>query len=73
MSWDGHVQQLLDSGYVSHAAIFGLDGACWAASPGFQPTEDEIRLLVYAVGCGLYFFLFFFCVCVGGGPEPSGC
>ena len=36
MSWQAYVdQQLLGTGTVTKAAIYGLDGGCWATSPGF--------------------------------------
>eukprot|EP00049_Salpingoeca_infusionum_P022582 m.7663 g.7663 ORF g.7663 m.7663 type:complete len:130 (-) comp5269_c0_seq2:313-702(-) len=49
MSWDSHVQALLDTGHVSHVAIFGQDGTQWAASPGFKVSGDEVRTLLYSI------------------------
>lgn len=37
MSWQGYVDtQLVGTGRVSQAAIYGLNGGLWAASPGFS-------------------------------------
>lgn len=39
---------LIDSGFVTKAAIFGLDGHRWAASGGFEISPNEIRDIVGA-------------------------
>ena len=43
MSWRDHVVGLVATGHVSRAAITGLDGNPWGATPGFvvSPTEAK--------------------------------
>jgi len=49
MSWQTYVDKnLVGSGFVTKGAIFGLDGAKWAASPAFLPTTDEARKAIAA-------------------------
>ena len=48
-TWDEYVQNvLLDSGYVSRAAILGYDGQSWATSTGFFVSPAELRKIVPA-------------------------
>lgn len=47
MSWQGYVDnQLLGTGQISQAAILGLKGGVWAASPGLKITPQEQTALV---------------------------
>ncbi|XP_063862344.1 profilin-like [Scylla paramamosain] len=41
MSWDSYINNLISSGHVQKAAIYGLDGSKWAASEGFEVSKDE--------------------------------
>eukprot|EP01088_Endostelium_zonatum_P013764 TRINITY_DN28593_c0_g1_i1.p1 TRINITY_DN28593_c0_g1~~TRINITY_DN28593_c0_g1_i1.p1 ORF type:complete len:149 (+),score=23.25 TRINITY_DN28593_c0_g1_i1:53-499(+) len=46
MSWQTYVDtNLVGSGAVSQAAIFGHDGSKWAASAGFNVTAQEAKNL----------------------------
>lgn len=55
MSWQGYVDnQLLGTGSVSQAAIYGLNGGKWAASAGFEvrpcfffPSRDEVFYFIF--------------------------
>eukprot|EP00995_Heteronema_vittatum_P007724 NODE_2877_length_730_cov_236.004405_g2032_i0.p1 GENE.NODE_2877_length_730_cov_236.004405_g2032_i0~~NODE_2877_length_730_cov_236.004405_g2032_i0.p1 ORF type:complete len:140 (+),score=44.55 NODE_2877_length_730_cov_236.004405_g2032_i0:142-561(+) len=50
MSWQTYVDQnLVALGQMKQAAILGLDGSCWAASPGFVIPEAEGVDLVSAL------------------------
>ena len=41
MSWQAYVDNnLVGTGRVQRAAIFGHDGSCWATSPGFTVSEN---------------------------------
>ena len=52
MSWQAYIDEQLmvvlpGGGQLSHAAIYGLDGGCWAQSADFPaPTDEEIAALV---------------------------
>jgi len=47
MSWQAYVDtNLVGSGIISKAAILGLQGGVWAASPGFKISEDEQKAIV---------------------------
>ncbi|KAF9983162.1 profilin, required for normal timing of actin polymerization in response to thermal stress [Mortierella antarctica] len=49
MSWQSYVDSnLVGTGKVSKAAIFGLDGSLWATSPDFNVGGDEVNKLVAA-------------------------
>ncbi|CAG8468655.1 9925_t:CDS:2 [Paraglomus brasilianum] len=46
MSWQGYVDNnLLGTGKISDAAIYGHDGSAWATSPGFSVKPVEFRAL----------------------------
>jgi len=43
MSWQDYVdKQLVDSGFINHAAIIGNDGVLWAKSANFNVTPTEL-------------------------------
>jgi profilin len=46
MSWDSYTQTLTSGGAAKSAAIIGLEGGVWAASPGLTISADEIKTLV---------------------------
>jgi profilin len=49
MSWQAYVDNnLVGSGYLVKAAIFGNKGGQWAASAGFNVSNDEINKLIAA-------------------------
>jgi len=51
MSWQDYVDnQLLATGKISHAAIYGHNGSLWATSPGFSLSPEEVASLVEAFG-----------------------
>ncbi|KAI8059944.1 profilin [Gilbertella persicaria] len=44
MSWQAYVDSnLLGTGQVSQAAIYGLNGGEWAKSAGFQLSSNEVK------------------------------
>ncbi|KAL1933750.1 hypothetical protein VTP01DRAFT_7840 [Rhizomucor pusillus] len=46
MSWQQYVDSnLVGTGHVSKAAIYGLNGGQWAVSPGFSLSSNEIQEL----------------------------
>ncbi|KAF9432709.1 profilin, required for normal timing of actin polymerization in response to thermal stress [Entomortierella beljakovae] len=46
MSWQAYVDSnLVGSGHLAKAAIFGLDGSNWASTPGFNITSAEAQEL----------------------------
>ncbi|CAC5393816.1 PFN [Mytilus coruscus] len=48
-TWKEYVNNvLLDSGYVSRAAILGNDGKSWATSTGFYVSPAELREIIPA-------------------------
>ncbi|KAI7847348.1 profilin [Circinella umbellata] len=47
MSWQAYVDtNLVGTGQVSQAAIFGLNGSQWAASPSFQVSATEVQEII---------------------------
>ncbi|KAI9596502.1 profilin [Syncephalis fuscata] len=46
MSWNAYVDNLLATGKVNNAAIFGHNGQQWAASAGFTVSQDEINQII---------------------------
>jgi len=46
MSWNDHVVRLCAGPSVKMAGIFGKDGIKWATSAGFEPTPQEVQLLL---------------------------
>lgn len=44
-SWDDHVKTMKADG-ADEAVICGLDGNIWARSDGFNPTPQEIAILI---------------------------
>ncbi|RIA99111.1 profilin [Glomus cerebriforme] len=49
MSWQAYVDnQLLGTGKIAQAAIYGHNGSLWATSPGFSLNNEEITTLVEA-------------------------
>ncbi|KAJ8654944.1 hypothetical protein O0I10_009340 [Lichtheimia ornata] len=47
MSWQAYVDSnLCGTGQVSQAAIYGTNGAQWAASPGFQLSAPEVQEII---------------------------
>ncbi|KAF9287599.1 profilin, required for normal timing of actin polymerization in response to thermal stress [Mortierella alpina] len=49
MSWQAYVDSnLLGTGKVEKAAIFGLDGSLWATSAGFNVAGAEVQKLIAA-------------------------
>ncbi|CAB4436427.1 unnamed protein product [Rhizophagus irregularis] len=49
MSWQAYVDnQLLGTGKIAQAAIYGHNGSLWATSPGFSLSPEEIKTLVDA-------------------------
>jgi diphthamide biosynthesis methyltransferase len=49
MSWQGYVDNLLQTNQMTHVGIFGLDGASWASSPSFPLSTDNIKLIVSSI------------------------
>ena len=46
MSWQDYVDdQLLDGGYVTYAAIIGMDGSVWAKSGNFEEIPGELETI----------------------------
>ncbi|KAL3867851.1 hypothetical protein ACJMK2_040697 [Sinanodonta woodiana] len=46
-SWNEYINTvMLESGYVSKGAIYGIDGKKWATSLGFELSKDDIMTLV---------------------------
>ncbi|RDB16497.1 Profilin [Hypsizygus marmoreus] len=51
MSWQSYVDtNLVGSGKVSKAAIIGLQGGVWAASPGYTISTEEQNALIKGYG-----------------------
>ncbi|OLY85101.1 Profilin-1B [Smittium mucronatum] len=49
MSWQSYVDtNLVGTGYISQAAIYGLDGNPWAISAGLQIKPEEFKTLLGA-------------------------
>ncbi|KAG9072417.1 profilin, required for normal timing of actin polymerization in response to thermal stress [Linnemannia hyalina] len=49
MSWQAYVDNnLVGTGKVAKAAIFGLDGSLWATSADFSVSADEAKKLIAA-------------------------
>ncbi|KAG0174499.1 profilin, required for normal timing of actin polymerization in response to thermal stress [Apophysomyces sp. BC1034] len=49
MSWQAYVDtNLVGTGKVAKAAIFGLNGAQWATTPGFQVQSSEMSEIIAA-------------------------
>ncbi|CAO3571674.1 unnamed protein product [Mortierella alpina] len=49
MSWQAYVDKnLIGTGKVQKAAIFGLDGSLWATSPDFKVAGAEVQKLIAA-------------------------
>ncbi|KAF9364220.1 profilin, required for normal timing of actin polymerization in response to thermal stress [Mortierella sp. NVP85] len=49
MSWQEYVDSnLVGTGKVSKAAIFGLDGSCWAISKDLSIVQADIQTLIAA-------------------------
>jgi profilin len=49
MSWQSYVDdQLLGTGKIAKAAIYGHDGVLWATSPDFSLSKEEVLTLVEA-------------------------
>ncbi|CAO3573517.1 unnamed protein product [Mortierella alpina] len=49
MSWQSYVDtNLVSTGKVSKASIFGLDGSLWATSPDFKIGGEEVKKLIAA-------------------------
>ncbi|CAG8782061.1 2005_t:CDS:2, partial [Cetraspora pellucida] len=47
MSWQTFVDtNLLGTGNIHQAAIFGLDGTLWATSGGFNPNAEEVKNII---------------------------
>ncbi|KAI7879733.1 Profilin/allergen [Lichtheimia hyalospora FSU 10163] len=47
MSWQQYVDSnLIGTGSVSQAAIYGHNGSQWAVSPGFQLKAEEVQEIV---------------------------
>ncbi|CAG8492266.1 389_t:CDS:2, partial [Scutellospora calospora] len=47
MSWQAYVDDnLVGTGKIAHAAIYGHDGTLWAASKGFNPSHEEIKTII---------------------------
>ncbi|CCU98971.1 unnamed protein product [Malassezia sympodialis ATCC 42132] len=47
MSWQGYVDtNLVGTGKVTTAAIIGLKGGVWAASPGFNVSPEEQQAII---------------------------
>ncbi|RCH77741.1 profilin, required for normal timing of actin polymerization in response to thermal stress, partial [Rhizopus stolonifer] len=47
MSWQSYVDSnLVGTGNVSQASIFGLNGGVWATSPGFQLQPSEVSKII---------------------------
>ncbi|KAI9268011.1 profilin [Phascolomyces articulosus] len=47
MSWQAYVDNnLVGTGQVSQAAIYGLNGSQWATSPSFQVSATEVQDIV---------------------------
>ena len=50
MSWEDHANAMVATGAMTKAAIHGLDGAAWGASPGFEVTREEAAVLMCGRG-----------------------
>ncbi|KAI7825103.1 profilin II [Gamsiella multidivaricata] len=49
MSWQAYVDSnLVGTGKVHMAGIYGLDGSTWATSPGFSVAPTELQKLIAA-------------------------
>ncbi|KAJ9449951.1 putative protein phosphatase methylesterase 1 [Diplonema papillatum] len=57
MSWDSYVDNLLQSGNVTHAALLGIDGSIWAKDAGCKLTQEEATAIAGGMGevSGKYF------------------
>ncbi|KAJ9436644.1 Profilin [Diplonema papillatum] len=57
MSWDSYVDNLLQSGNVTHAALLGIDGSIWAKDAGCNLTQEEATAIAGGMGevSGKYF------------------
>ncbi|KAF9975604.1 profilin, required for normal timing of actin polymerization in response to thermal stress [Actinomortierella ambigua] len=50
MSWQAYVDDnLVGTGKVSKAGIYGLDGTKWAASAGYNPSAEEINAIIAGI------------------------
>eukprot|EP01128_Nolandella_sp_AFSM9_P007704 TRINITY_DN42_c2_g1_i2.p1 TRINITY_DN42_c2_g1~~TRINITY_DN42_c2_g1_i2.p1 ORF type:complete len:149 (+),score=34.63 TRINITY_DN42_c2_g1_i2:67-447(+) len=51
MSWQSYVDNnLVGTGFISQGAIFGLNGAQWCTSAGFQISGPEAQALIAGFG-----------------------
>ncbi|KAJ2787024.1 profilin, required for normal timing of actin polymerization in response to thermal stress [Coemansia interrupta] len=47
MSWQPYIDSnLIGTGKIAHAGIYGLDGGVWAISPNFPATREEVLDIV---------------------------
>ncbi|CAG8569692.1 27900_t:CDS:2 [Dentiscutata erythropus] len=47
MSWQTYIdEQLLGTGKISKAGIYGHDGTLWAGSPNFSPKPEEVKIII---------------------------
>ncbi|KAJ6251297.1 profilin [Anaeramoeba flamelloides] len=44
--WNAYITNLINTGFVDHAIITGHDGNTWAKSSDFNPSQNEIKLLI---------------------------
>ncbi|KAJ6251300.1 profilin [Anaeramoeba flamelloides] len=44
--WDAYITNLINTGFVTQAMITGHDGNTWAKSSDFNPSQNEIKLLI---------------------------
>ncbi|KAF9168422.1 profilin, required for normal timing of actin polymerization in response to thermal stress [Actinomortierella ambigua] len=50
MSWQAYVDDnLVGTGKVSKAGIYGLDGTKWASSAGYEPSGEEVKALIAGI------------------------
>merc|ERR1712002_201070 len=48
--WQGYIDnQLMGSGIVKKAVIAGLDGTIWAKSDNWNPTPEELQIVVNGI------------------------
>ncbi|TQS37921.1 hypothetical protein Golomagni_01585 [Golovinomyces magnicellulatus] len=56
MSWQAYIDtSLIGSGHVDKGAIYGLNGGgLWAATPGFEVSPEELKILNDALESNKY-------------------
>ena len=49
MSWQGYIDNLMETKKMTAVGIFGLDSSPWAASSGFPLSPENIRQVIASI------------------------